>query len=29
MDKKGEIVITQENNFNNITVNIKEGEELD
>ncbi|MBR4350851.1 MAG: segregation/condensation protein A [Bacilli bacterium] len=29
MAKKGEIVITQENNFNNITVNIKEGEELD
>lgn len=29
MAKKGEIVITQENNFNNITVNYKEGEELD
>jgi segregation and condensation protein A len=29
MAKKGEITIVQENNFNNITVNIKEGEELD
>ena len=29
MAKEGEITITQENNFNNITVNIKEGEELD
>lgn len=29
MAKKGEITITQENNFNNITVNVKEGEELD
>ena len=29
MAKKGEITIVQENNFNNITVNYKEGEELD
>ena len=29
MAKKGEITITQENNFNNITVNAKEGEEVD
>lgn len=29
MAKKGEIVITQENNFNNITVNYKEGEKVD
>ncbi|MBR4830833.1 MAG: segregation/condensation protein A [Bacilli bacterium] len=29
MAKEGEITITQENNFNNITVNYKEGEELD
>lgn len=29
MAKKGEITIVQENNFNNIIVNIKEGEELD
>ena len=29
MAKKGEITITQENNFNNITVNAKEGEEID
>ena len=29
MAKKGELTITQENNFNNITVNYKEGEEID
>ena len=29
MAKKGELTITQENNFNSITVNYKEGEEID
>ena len=29
MAKEGEITITQENNFNNITVNYKEGEKVD